>query len=212
MIARIHIEKEEEDETSSRMKPKKKRILPIGKEDENAEKGSEPIKMKTYSSVLRSASPHFESLLASNMRESTEMVMDIYAESVVDVENMIFFLYTNRLMKSDRAQGRALPLIRLAHLFELKALFDCCREQILEKVNINNFVESVKVFNRYEIDDGLDRLISYGKRRLNRLKKLDSYEQLPFIFRRQVLEKEDDDSEDDSSSESESYSSSYASD
>lgn len=83
------------------------------------------------------------------------------------------------------------PIIRLAHLYQCKGLFECCRKSIIDNLKVVNFVESIKVCNEYEIHKGMDTLIKFGKKHPDELKKLDLDRELSHIFRVGVLERED---------------------
>merc|ERR1712087_577712 len=141
----------------------------------------QPIKLKTSSLVLRSASPYFARMMSNNMKEANEMVMDIYAEKVQDVKSVLFFLFTNKFRVSESRR-----VMRLAHLFQIKTLFECCREEMIKSVTVENFVETVEVMLRYEIQDGMKILISFGQDNLDGVKSQTlgkGYAELPFSFR-----------------------------
>merc|ERR1712087_52547 len=141
----------------------------------------QPIKLKTSSLVLRSASPYFARMMSNNMKEANEMMVDIYAEKVEDVKSVLFFLFLNKFHVSEPRR-----VIVLAHLFQIKTLFECCREEMIKSVTVENFVETVEVMLRYEVQDGMKILISFGQDNLEGLKSLaldKGYLDLPFSFR-----------------------------
>lgn len=92
----------------------------------------------------------------------------------------------------------ALSLIVIAHLYQLSTLFDACAARIVQNLKVDNYVESARIFHRFEIKDGYDKLVDFGRNRCRRIKKLESYDSLPFAFRYGVLETQskDDDSDD----------------
>lgn len=84
---------------------------------------------------------------------------------------------------SDIGRARSLKLIKLAHIYELKGLFVACCTRIIGELSVQNFVESFQVFNRYEIQQGFDDLVQFGKENLSELQRLDSFNELPYLFR-----------------------------
>ena len=111
---------------------------------------AEPKKIRMSSCVLRASSKVFEQMLTIDMKEKAEKRIEIRARSVKDVEDMMYFLCTDRL----RADANALGVIRLAHCYEARRLFLRCVNRIIDTVSIDTFVETVEVFNKYEIAHG----------------------------------------------------------
>merc|ERR1711951_133735 len=116
---------------------------------------NDPVSVKVSGIILRSASSVFESMLDSEMKEKKEKIIEIHADSVADVEDMIYYIICHDL----RRGAHALSLIKLAHLYQLSALLDACVMRILDELDDDNFVESANLFNRYEIEDGYDDIV-----------------------------------------------------
>lgn len=141
------------------------------------------VEMRTHSAVLRSASSVFQSMLKHEMREKTEMVIEIHAAKTKDVDDLIYFIMTDQL----RWDANPLRIIQLAHLYDLPALQAVCARRISDDVHVNTFVDSFNVFNRYEIQSGFQNLVVFGKENLWTLKQLGFLKELPFVFRFGIL-------------------------
>merc|ERR1739844_310980 len=97
---------------------------------------------------------------------------------------MIFFITVHELRRGANAR----TLIKLAHLYEVKGLLEACRLRIVETLTVTNFVESVQIFNKYELKEGYAKLVEFGKRYLKDIKDGEEYDKLPFHFKFGVLE------------------------
>ena len=95
-----------------------------------------------------------------------------------------YFIIVNDL----REDVNALSLILLADLYQLNTLFDACSARILQNLKVDNYVESARIFHRFEIKDGYDKLVDFGKNCYRQIQKLESYDSLPFAFRYGVIE------------------------
>ena len=171
-------DKEIESESNNN---KRRRIVEEEDGETGIDDGSERI--KTFSCVLKSVSPVFESMLSHQMKERTNKVMEIHGATAKDVDDMIYYIICCDLRRD--ANPRA--LIRMAHLYELKGLFAACSKRIVSDLEVDNFVESVQVFTRFNIEEGFNELVEFGKLNLKELKDEESFRELPFLFRYGLL-------------------------
>merc|ERR1712124_86318 len=111
--------------------------------------------MKVSGVILRSASSVFESMLENEMKEKEEKMIEIHAESAQDVDDMVRYIICHDLRRGAKVRS----LIKLAHLYQVSALFDSCAMRILEELDDDNFVESANLFNKYEIKDGYEDIV-----------------------------------------------------
>eukprot|EP01084_Bolivina_argentea_P024465 45575_1 len=119
------------------------------------------------------------------MREKQEKRIAIHANSVQDVDDLLYFMCTNQL----RYNCDPLHLVQLAHYYEMDRLFSECIRKLRETVSINNFVEIVKIFDKYEVTNGYESLIEFGKNNLTKLQKMNSFQQLSHCFRFMLCKK-----------------------
>lgn len=63
-------------------------------------------------------------------------------------------------------------LFKFAHFYQIGRLYQLCRKKLIEHLDIDNFVDTVHLFNHYEIKEGYDELIKFGliSQRLRNLK------------------------------------------
>lgn len=153
--------------------PRKRRRL---EKEQDGEKENGAVSMQVSGIILRSASTVFESMLENEMKEKKEKIIEIHADNVGDVDDLIYYVCCRSL----RQGARVLSLIKLAHLYQLNALFDACVMRILKELNGDNFVESANLFNRYEIKDGYDEIVEFGRQPWGRIK---NYKNLCYAFR-----------------------------
>merc|ERR1712087_770171 len=101
----------------------------------------------TSSILLRSASKVFDRMLSTRIvswRERKDKEIRICAKSAEDVKNMLYFMSCNRLPRD----ANALNVIQLAHYYEMDRLFWECVELMVDQVSIENFVDTVTMFNK----------------------------------------------------------------
>lgn len=144
---------------------------------------STPSAMKASGVILRSASPVLEAMLSSDMKEKQEKVIEIHAESAKDVDDLLYYVIVHDL----REDVNPLSLIKLAHFYSITSLFDACSARILVQLSVENFVESVSTFTRFEIECGYDKLVEFGHDHLEEIKQHDSFQYLGFAFKHGVL-------------------------
>jgi len=108
---------------------------------------TEPYMIRTSSCVLRASSKVFDQMLTIDMKEKAEKRIEIQANSIKDVEDMLYFFCTDRL----RTYADAVAIIRLAHCYDARRLFRRCIQRIIKTVTFHNFTAAVDVFKRYGI-------------------------------------------------------------
>lgn len=139
--------------------------------------------IRTFSFVLKSASTVFESILNAKREESTGKMLEIHDATAKDVDDMIYYIICFDLRRD--ANPRA--LIRMAHLYELEALFTACSKRIVSDLKVHNFAESVHIFTRFSIEEGFQDLVDFGKANLKVLREQNLFQELPFLFRYGLL-------------------------
>lgn len=101
--------------------PRKRRRRTEGKTDWNSTLN--PLKhsdqninqLKVSGIILRSASSVFAAMLDSKMKEREENMIEIHAERVKDVSDLLYYIHCSDL----REDVNALSVIRLAHFYQL---------------------------------------------------------------------------------------------
>eukprot|EP01084_Bolivina_argentea_P086064 155567_1 len=104
----------------------------------------------TNSSILKSASVVFERMLNINMKEKRENKIVVYAKDKHDVGHLVHFMYTNAL----RVDANVFNLIHMAHYYEMDRLFWECTKRLVNNISVENYVETINIFNKYEIEYG----------------------------------------------------------
>eukprot|EP01084_Bolivina_argentea_P134998 237959_1 len=135
------------------------------------------------SSILRSASVVFDRMLQTNMKEKQENKIVVNAKNISDVEDLVHFMCTNKLS----LYANALNLVHMAHYYEMDRLFWQCAKRLVDNISMKNYVETVKIFDKYEIQNGYQTVIDFGKKNLKELQKRDDFLQLSHLFRCIVL-------------------------
>jgi len=147
------------------------------------------VTRKTHSIILRNVSSYFKGMLAVKMKEAKDMVMDVHAEHEYDVDRMILFFLTNDGSFIDTETEDVTPgqnarrIVRLAHLYRCQNLFDCCIFKITNTLTVSNFVQTAHLIMRYENDQGIQALLSFGAQHSLELKGRDDYQTLHYMFR-----------------------------
>merc|ERR1712129_475690 len=118
-------------------------VTPIRDEDidvfEAPPKKKRKLNVKVSGITLRSSSPVFEQMLTVNMQEQQQKRVVIHARSANDVEDMVYFMCTDKL----KEDANVLSLVRLAHCYQVDGLFWKCVEKMVEKVSVDTFAETV---------------------------------------------------------------------
>lgn len=140
----------------------------------------EPIKI--VKAILRTASPVFAEIFRSNeanRREKRIQMVEIPAKSYKDMEDFAYFINTHKLPKGCNPRN----LVHLAHLYEMHELFWQSINQMVNELKVNNFVETVQLFNIHEIEDLFEIVVQFGKNNLVKLKARDDFKRLSHSFR-----------------------------
>ncbi|XP_078348501.1 kelch-like protein 40 [Oculina patagonica] len=108
-------------------------------------------KIKAHRQVLSEASPFFEKLLSSDMKESKEGVirLEMFSESVLG--NTLEFIYTGnvQILTEDSAQD----LIIVADYLFLLNLKNIAEKVLLQKLNISNCISTYHFSERYQCEE-----------------------------------------------------------
>lgn len=139
--------------------------------------------VRVSSCILRAASPVFDQMMASEMKESQENEIEIQSKSLDDVSHLVYFMCTNEL----RRDADTLNVIALAHMYQMERLFWKCAEKISKTVTVQNFVQTVKTLNKYDIEQGFPMVVAFGKENIEKLKNRDDFPTLSCAFRRMIL-------------------------
>jgi len=129
--------------------------------------------------VIRSASDVLNQILTLNLRGKQENELQIEAKSVKDVEDLVFWIKRHRMPMN----CNAVNLMSLAHCYGLTDLYWKCVERIIRGLNVQNFVETVQLLEKWEIQSHFGVVVAFGKRNIGRIQKEDNFKELPFSFR-----------------------------
>ena len=103
--------------------------------------------LKFSANVLCAASKVFERMLTVEMKEKKDKVIEIEAQNEEDVDDMLYFMCTDRL----RSDSNALAVIELAHYYQMDRLFSRCVRRLFDTVSVASFVATICIFDKYEI-------------------------------------------------------------
>lgn len=148
--------------------PKKKRKLSGGDSSDeglSVQEGDNGTtqSIRISSVILRASSPVFDQMMANAMKEKSEQRIIIRARTVKDVEDLTYFMCTGTL----RDGTNVLRLLPLAHYYQMDyCVWQCC-EKIIKGINIQNFVETVKVLEKYDVERGFYFVSEYGKKKIS---------------------------------------------
>ena len=135
--------------------------------------------LKFSANILCSASKVFERMLTVEMKEKTDKVIEIEAQNEKDVNDMLYFMCTDRL----RSDSNALAVIELAHYYQMDRLFSRCIRRLFDTVPIASFVSTICIFDKYEISHKYESLIEFGKKWIEDLRKQNNFDKLPHSVR-----------------------------
>eukprot|EP01083_Nonionella_stella_P185179 674479_1 len=134
--------------------------------------------IKVSSLILRSASKVFDRMLDTDMREKEEKRIEIEAQSVDDIKALIYFMATN-VLKDDCNPWN---IIVLAHYYEMNRLVEQCVDGIIKKINVQNFAQTINVFDKFRIGKGYPKLIQFAKQNFDDLKSAPGFDTIPYSF------------------------------
>eukprot|EP01084_Bolivina_argentea_P005079 9604_1 len=117
----------------------------------------------------------------SNMKLNGNQI-EIYANEIKDVEDMIYFMETNILKNN----CNVFEMIYLAYKYEIDLLKGECINRLIGNVCIENFYETINVFHQLDIQFGYKRLIEFGKRNVERIKKTKYYDQFSYCLKSEL--------------------------
>lgn len=130
--------------------------------------------IKVVGSILRTASPVFAGMLQSGMKEQEKKQIEIPAKSIKDIKDLAYFINTNKL----KMNSNPLNLAPLAHLYQMHELFWQCVNKAVNQLNVDSFVQTFQLFNKYEIEDRFETVIQFGKDNVKTLKAQDNFQLL----------------------------------
>lgn len=70
---------------------------------------------------------------------------------------------------------------------QLDRLFYKSAERLCETVTVDNYVKTVQILNKYDIEQGFDMVVPFGKEHIEELKKRDDFSSLSCAFKRVIL-------------------------
>eukprot|EP01083_Nonionella_stella_P028870 79563_1 len=141
--------------------------------------GSNDHEIKFSSLILRSASKVFERMLDTNRLEKQEKRIGIEVRSVDDIKAFTYFMSTN-MLKSDCNPWN---ILELAHYYEMNRLFQQCVDRIINNITIQNFPQTINVFDKFQIETGYQKLIQFAKQNFDELKKAPGFDTIPHSFK-----------------------------
>ena len=107
--------------------------------------------LRAYGKVLSEASPFFEKLLNTDMKESKEEVvrLEIFTDSVM--RNTLEFIYTGNVQILDEDDAR--DLVVIADYLLLKNLKTPARQTLLKELNTSNCTSIFHLADEYHCDE-----------------------------------------------------------
>eukprot|EP01083_Nonionella_stella_P009669 27725_1 len=163
--------------------PNKKRRL--NNDETNDDGGIQVLdkQIKANSIILKSGSPVFRNMLSANMMEQSKKEVTVYAKSVKDVDDLIYYMCTNQL----KMDSNAMNLFHLANFYQMKRLKYECLNKITSDLSVDNFVDVIHLFDRYMIKEGYNVLIDFAQKNTDKLQKHDRFDELSHAFKMGVL-------------------------
>ena len=117
--------------------------------DENITNYNNQNGVKTSSLLLMSSSNVFKAMLTSQMKEANDKVIKIACKSIKVIDDLVYFITTGYL----RDNINIIQLLKLSHLYELKALNYACLDRLIIRLNGRNLANTINAFERYKFDD-----------------------------------------------------------
>ena len=114
-------------------------------DDENAEIVKNQNGIRISSLLLKNASKVFQTMLNSDMKESKEKVTQIPSENLKNIDDLVYFIVTGNLRDHNVNE---LQLLRLSHLFQLKALNYACLDRLIANLSASNLVQTITAFDK----------------------------------------------------------------
>ena len=108
---------------------------------------------EAHTQVLSKASPFFEKLLKSNMKESNERTVQLEMFSASVMGDALQFMYTGHVQILDEDNAR--ELVILADYLFLPKLKALAGGVLVEKLNISNFLSTYYFLQRYQCENFL---------------------------------------------------------
>jgi len=164
----------EQENSCASSPPQKRRRLNDDESVSGLSQNQSGTVMKVSSATLRAASIVFDHMLTTDMKEKESKEIVIHAESVKDVDDLVYFMCTNQL----RNDANPLHLFPLGHLYQMDRLMEKCVKRIVETVEIKNYVQTVHLLGKYDLDEELQSVAQFGKRHVKELKKLKNFHML----------------------------------
>jgi len=139
--------------------------------------------LRVSSLILQSGSKVFEQMFSTEMMEKSSGTITVYANSVQDVDDMIYFMATDILRKCADAHG----VLKLAHFYQIDRLIMACLNRMIECLTVDTFVSVVTTFDRYSIEHGYGNLVKFGRTHCDEIRNREDYSKLTHCFKCVVL-------------------------
>lgn len=101
--------------------------------------------LKAHRAILSARSPVFLSMLTNNMQEAAECSVDIPDYDSQTMKELLRFVYYNEVENLDEV---ATDLIFAAEKYQIEPLKKVCSEHILSKLELDNVVDLLGLFDR----------------------------------------------------------------
>ena len=85
----------------------------------------------------------------------------------------------------DPLDGQHITWKRSPH--QMDRLFYKSAERLCETVTVDNYVKTVEALNKYDIEQGFDWVVPFGKDNIEELKRRDDFTDLSCAFKRVIL-------------------------
>ena len=134
---------------------------------------------KAHRRVLSEASPFFEKLLSSGMRESKEGVVRLQMLTELCLRDILEFIYTGSVQIS--AEDNAQELIAMADYLDLPHLKTLAEEVLLKnlKLKISNYVSTYYLAERYRCEELISDTKNFILTNFTTVAKTDEFLNLP---------------------------------
>ncbi|PAA88191.1 hypothetical protein BOX15_Mlig003439g1 [Macrostomum lignano] len=107
--------------------------------------------IKVHKCVLCVRSEVFAAMISNSCKESTESEIVIDSFSVETIRLFFVYLYGGRISGTE-LQDRALELMKMAHLYQVKSLIELCSQRLSYSLNSDNLISCIRIAWLYDCE------------------------------------------------------------
>ena len=132
-------------------------------------------RLPALKAMLRIKSPVFDAMFGSDFKESKDKELEIKDINYQSFESMLRFVYCEQLVVNNEGNPMQslIDIFKVGHKYQIKKLMNCCEEEMIELISIENIESFSKFAFNYNLEKLIKQLESFITKNYNQYKDKD---------------------------------------